>query len=113
MCTSAWSPKGPERAADAEKPLALLRQKREQVLNLAAQHGAHDVRIFGSVARGEADDRSDLDFLVTLDAGRSLLDLGGLRMDLQDLLDRRLDVVTELSLKELIRDRVLREARPL
>lgn len=99
--------------AAAERLLALLRQKREQILEIAAQHGAHDVRIFGSVARGEADDRSDFDFLVTLDAGRSLLDLGGLQMDLQDLLDRRVDVVTKLSLKERIRERVLSESRPL
>ena len=56
----------------------LLKEKREQILQIAAQHGAYNVRIFGSVARGEADNESDIDFLVDMEAGRSLLDLGGL-----------------------------------
>lgn len=90
-----------------------LRQKRTEILKLAAQHGAYNVRIFGSVARDEADAASDLDFLVDLEPGRSLLDLGGLLMDLQELLQRPVDVVTESSLRPRIRERALREALPL
>lgn len=90
-----------------------LRQKRTEILKLAAQHGAYNVRIFGSVARDEANAASDLDFLVDLEPGRSLLDLGGLLMDLQELLQRPVDVVTESSLRPRIRERALREALPL
>ena len=74
---------------------ALLQEKRAEILRLAAQHGASNVRVFGSVARREADAESDVDFLVTLQPERSLLDLGALLMDLQDLLGREVDVVTE------------------
>jgi predicted nucleotidyltransferase len=72
-----------------------------------------NVRIFGSVARGEDDDQSDVDFLVDLEEGRNLLDLGGLLMDLRDLLGRDVDVVTPDGLRVRIRDRVLREAVPV
>ena len=91
----------------------LLREKRIEILEIAARHGAHDVRIFGSVARGDASPDSDIDFLVNIESGRSLLDLGGLLMDLQDLLGREVDVVTEAGLRARIRQRVLSEARPL
>jgi uncharacterized protein len=91
----------------------ILRAKREQVLNLARQHGAHHVRIFGSVARGDAGPSSDIDFLVEMEPGRSLLDLGGLLIDLQELLGCSVDVVTERGLKARIRARVLEEAIPL
>ncbi len=87
--------------------------KREEVVALARKHGATNVRVFGSVARGEADESSDVDFLVDLEPGRSLFDLGGLLMDLQDLLGRSVDVGTEKSLKPRIRERVLKEAVPL
>jgi uncharacterized protein len=88
----------------------LLKDKREAILQIAAKHGARNVRVSGSVARGEADDQSDIDFLVDMEPGRSLLDLGGLLMDLQDLLGRNVDVVTERGLKPRIRERVLHEA---
>jgi len=88
----------------------LLKDKREAILQIAAKHGARNVRVFGSVARGEADDQSDIDFLVDMEPGRSLLDLGGLLMDLHDLLGRNVDVVTERGLKPRIRERVLHEA---
>jgi len=91
----------------------LLKVKREEILLLAAKHGARNVRIFGSVARGQAGAQSDLDVLVDLDPGHSLLDLGGFLMDLQELLGCKVDVVTEKGLRERIRDRVLREAVPL
>ena len=88
----------------------LLKGKREQILKIAAKHGARNVRVFGSVARGEADERSDVDFLVEMEPGRSLLDMGGLLMELRELLGRDVDVVTERGLKPRIRARVLREA---
>ena len=88
----------------------LLKDKREAILQIAAKHGARNVRVFGSVARGEADDQSDIDFLVDMEPGRSLLDLGGLLMDLQDLLGLNVDVVTERGRKPRIRERVLHEA---
>jgi predicted nucleotidyltransferase len=91
----------------------LLKIKREEILAAAARHGAHNVRIFGSVARGEAGPQSDLDVLVDLERGRSLMDLGGLLMDLQDLLGCKVDVVTAKGLHWYIRDRVLNEAVPL
>ena len=91
----------------------LLKNKRAEIFRIATQHGARNVRIFGSVARGEARPDSDVDFLVDMEEGRSLLDLGGLLMDLQDLLHCKVDVVTEKGLRERIRNRVLREAVPL
>jgi predicted nucleotidyltransferase len=90
-----------------------LRGRKSEILRLAALHGATNVRVFGSVARGEADERSDIDLLVDMGSGRSLLDLGGFLEDLQELLRRPVDVVTERGLKARIKDRVLREAVPL
>jgi predicted nucleotidyltransferase len=91
----------------------LLKAKREEILRVCAKYGAHNVRVFGSVARGEADELSDIDFLVELEPGRSLFDLGGLQYDLERLLGCRVDVVTERGLNPRIRERVLREALPL
>jgi hypothetical protein len=91
----------------------LVRNKREEVLRIARQYGARNVRVFGSVARGEATPDSDVDFLVDMEPGRSLFDLGGLLMDLQELFGCRVDVVTERGLRERLRERVLREAKPL
>ena len=91
----------------------LLEEKREDILRIASEHGAREVRVFGSVARGEADRESDIDFLVELETGRSLLDLGGLQLELESLLDRRVDVVTVRGLKARTRERMLREALPV
>jgi predicted nucleotidyltransferase len=91
----------------------VLKAKRAEILRIAARHGARNVRLFGSVARGEADAKSDVDVLVDMEPGRSLLDMGGLLMDLQDLLGCRVDVVSERGLRERIRERVLQEAIPL
>lgn len=88
----------------------LLQSKREEILRIAAEHGAHNVRVFGSVARGDADEKSDVDFLVEMEPGRSLFDLGGLLIDLEGLLGRHVDVATERGLKPRIRTRVLNEA---
>lgn len=92
---------------------ALVRGKRREIMDLARLHGARRIRVFGSVARGEATPDSDIDFLVDMEPGRSLFDMGGLLMDLQKLLGCRVDVVTESGLQARIRDRVLREAVPL
>jgi uncharacterized protein len=94
-------------------PSELLHEKREDILRIASRRGAYNVRVFGSVARGEADAKSDIDLLVDLEPGRSLFDLGGLLMDLQNLLGHEVDVVTERGLRERIRERVLKEAIPL
>ena len=83
---------------------------REKILQLAEQYGARRVRVFGSVARRQDDAGSDIDFLVDMEPGRSLLDLGGLLVDLEKLLNSKVDVVTERGLKERIRDRVVNEA---
>lgn len=88
----------------------LLRMKRKNILAIAAKHGAQNVRVFGSVARGEERTGSDVDFLVEMKPGRSLMDLGGLLMDLKDLLGVGVDVVTENGLRERIRQHVLDEA---
>ena len=87
--------------------------RRAEILRLANQRGAHDVRVFGSVARGEANENSDLDLLVAWEPGRSLLDHAGLVQDLQDLLGVKVHVGTEKSLHWYVRDRILREATPL
>ena len=90
-----------------------LVRKREEILRLAAEHGARNVRVFGSAARGEATAASDVDFLVEMEPERSLLDLAALRNDLMDLLGREVDVVTDDGLYWLLRRKILREARPL
>jgi predicted nucleotidyltransferase len=91
----------------------IIRQSKEQILVTAAKYGAFNVRVFGSVAEGTDDEHSDIDFLVELQPGRTLFDLGGLLMDLQKLLGRKVDVVTPNGLRERIRDDVLKQAVPL
>ncbi|MCS7007877.1 MAG: nucleotidyltransferase family protein [Gaiellaceae bacterium] len=93
--------------------LAQLRSRRDEILEAASARGAVNVRVFGSVVRGEAGGRSDVDFLVDMEPGRSLFDLGGLLMDLTELLGHEVDVVTEKGLRERVRARVLAEAQPL
>lgn len=90
----------------------LLREKRREILEIAAQRGATNVRVFGSVARGNADPQSDLDILVDMAPGRSLMDLGGLWWELNELLHIKVDVVTEKGLRPRIRERILKEAVP-
>ncbi|MDN7025714.1 nucleotidyltransferase family protein [Methanoculleus sp. FWC-SCC1] len=85
-------------------------EKKDDILRIAARHGAHTIRIFGSVARGEETPESDVDFLVEFEEGRTLLDQVGLIQDLEDLLGCRVDVLTEGGLHWYIRDRVRREA---
>jgi uncharacterized protein len=88
----------------------LLNEKREEILAIAARFGASNIRLIGSVARGEATAASDIDFLVELEPGRSLFDLGGLVSELEALLGCRVDVATERGLRPRIRERVLSEA---
>jgi predicted nucleotidyltransferase len=93
--------------------LPTLIQHREDILRLAERYHASDVRVFGSVVRSDNTQASDVDVLVKTRPGCSLLDLGGLLEDLQELLGCRVDLVTEDGLKPRLRARVLREAMPL
>ena len=91
-------------------PTDLLRNKRNDILEIVAAHGGHDVRVFGSWARAETRPDSDIDLLVRLAPGRSLLDIVAIKQDLEDLLGCPVDVVTEAGISPYIRERVLSEA---
>lgn len=92
----------------------LLQEKRAKILEIAAKHGAFNVRIFGSVARNEETENSDIDFLIDYDLNKITPWFpGGLLIDLQDLLGCKIDIVTEKGLSKFIKDRVLQEAKPL
>ncbi|MCF7936454.1 MAG: nucleotidyltransferase family protein [Synergistales bacterium] len=91
----------------------LLEEHRKDIVRLCERYGVRNLRVFGSVARGEADAASDIDLLVEMEPGRGLLDLGGFQYEVQQLLGRPVDVVTEGGLRPRIRERVLREALPL
>ena len=91
----------------------LIEEHRAEILSLAERYGLRDVRVFGSMARGDAKENSDIDLLVTAPEGTSGLALGGLLMDVSDLLGRNVDVVTERAIRPALRDRILREAVPL
>jgi len=93
--------------------LETLREKREAILQIARRYGAHDIRVFGSVARGDAGESSDVDLIVRFDPGRSLFDHGGLVMDLQELLGVKVDVISEAGMRERFRKHVMKEAIPL
>lgn len=95
---------------DAQK---LLKTHRKEILQIASKHGVTKIRVFGSVARGDSRPDSDIDFLVNLESGRSLMDLARLLRELQTLLGRNVDVVTEAGLRSRIRPRVLEDAREL
>ena len=90
--------------------LQLIQQRKHEIMQIAAKYGAHNLRVFGSVARGEAGPDSDLDLLVQFDANRSLFDLITMSQELEDLFGRRVEVVTEQALHWYIRERVLHEA---
>jgi predicted nucleotidyltransferase len=91
----------------------MLREKRQAILDIAARYCAHDIRIFGSVARGDATEDSDLDLVVRFDEGRTLLDQGGLLMDLRALLGMKVDVVSDGALTGRFGEIVRQEAVPL
>lgn len=90
-----------------------IRNRRDAILEIAKRYGAHNVRIFGSVARGDATGGSDLDLIVRFEPGRSLLDHGGLIMDLRELLGIKVDVIDEDAMRQRFRDHVSKEAIPL
>ena len=90
-----------------------ISDQREAILEIATRYGARDVRVFGSVARGDVTPSSDLDLLVRFEPGRSLLDHGGLVMDLRELLGIKVDVIDEEAMRSRFREHVLKEARPL
>ncbi|OHB58204.1 MAG: nucleotidyltransferase [Planctomycetes bacterium RBG_13_44_8b] len=90
-----------------------LKANKRTILDLAARYGAKNIRVFGSAARGDFDQFSDIDFLVDMEKGRSLLDMGGLLMELQELLGCKVDVVTPQGLRPRIRETVLKEAMAL
>ena len=102
--------RGGAATTDAEQR---LQARREEILRLAAQHGARNVRRFGSAARGEAKASSDLDFLVEMEEGRSLLDLVGLWQDLEELLGCKVDVITDGGVSPYLRGTIYAEAVPL
>jgi predicted nucleotidyltransferase len=87
----------------------LLRAKREENLRVCAKYGAYNVQVFGSVACGESDEQSDIDLIVDFEPGRSLLDHAGLWLELQELLDVKVDVVGSRGIKPRIRERALQE----
>ncbi len=91
----------------------LLKAKREEILALAEKHGAGNIRLFGSIARGDNTELSDVDFLVKMDQGRNLWDLIGLTQNLEQLLHCKVDVVTEGGLSPYLRERILASAAPL
>ncbi|MBI4402843.1 MAG: nucleotidyltransferase family protein [Deltaproteobacteria bacterium] len=106
------TPKGKAQVAPFDLP-AFVKSKRAEILSIAFKHGARNVRVFGSVARGDCSPQSDIDFLIELEPERSLLDHVALIQDLEDLLGRRVDVVTDGALHWYIRERILTEAKPL
>ena len=93
--------------------LQKIQQKKKEILVVAQQHGIVNIRIFGSVARGEDNLQSDVDLLVDLEKGRTLFDLGGALIQLQDLLGRKVDIVTERGLHWYLREKIMKEAKPL
>jgi len=100
-------------AGMATVTLETLREKQAEIERIAARHGAYNVRVFGSVARGEATPESDIDFLVATEPRTSSWFPAGLILDLEEILGRRVEIVTEKGLSPFLRDRVLREAVPL
>jgi predicted nucleotidyltransferase len=90
-----------------------LKNEREKILRIAARYGAHNVRVFGSVARGEESLNSDIDIVVDLEKGRSLLDQVGLKQELEELLGQSIDVVVEGGISPYLQERILSEAVPL
>ena len=88
----------------------LLERHRSEILRVASSHGARNVRVFGSRARGEGDEQSDVDILVELERGRTLLDLVRLKRELEELTHRDVDVVTDDGLSPILRDTILSQA---
>ena len=96
-----------------QKIMNRLREKREDIMRIAESNGARNLKVFGSVARGEEGPESDIDFMVEMEPGRNLLDMGRLLMDLQDFLGCKVDIVEPEGLHWYVRKKVLGEAIPL
>ena len=94
-------------------PLELLKQKRDEIQRVASKHGAYNIRVFGSVARGEARPDSDIDLLIEKGPTTSSWFPAGLVLELEEMLGRRVEIVTETALNPDLRERVHREAIPL
>lgn len=90
--------------------LELIRSKKSDILAIATRHGAKNVRVFGSVARGEDTDTSDVDLLVSMEKNRTLYDLIGLQQEIQDILNRNVDVLTDRSINRYLQAQILQEA---
>ena len=88
----------------------IIKNRRNEILDIAAKYGAKNIRVFGSMAHGEESPESDLDIIVEMEKGRSLLDIIAIKQDIEELLGRKVDVVTEASISPYIRDNVLKEA---
>lgn len=99
--------------ASTHMDLPRLRDRRQEILRYASEHGARNVRVFGSMARGDTDAASDVDLLVEMESGRSLLDLVGLWQDLEDLLGTRVDLLSDGGVSPHLRERIYAEAVPL
>ena len=91
----------------------LLKNKKQEILRIAEKHGAYNIRIFGSVSRGESGEKSDIDFLVDIGKNISSWFPAGLILELENLLKVKVDIATEKALKQRVRDKVLKEAKPL
>lgn len=91
----------------------LVQRKRKEIRRIARKHGAIEIRVFGSVARGDDSEESDIDFLVELEEGRSLLDLGGMLMELREELEVDVDLTTTSSLPDEVKERVLQDSSSL
>jgi predicted nucleotidyltransferase len=87
-----------------------LSNKRDEILRIAGAHGARNLRLFGSISRGEANEKSDIDLLINLEPGRTLLDIIAIKQDLEDLLGCDVDVVTEDAVNPYIREQILKDA---
>ena len=90
--------------------VSVLHEKREEIWRIARQHGARRLRLFGSAAHGRATEKSDIDLLVEMESGRTLLDIIAIQQDIEELLGRRVDLVTERGLSPYIRAQILKEA---
>jgi predicted nucleotidyltransferase len=95
------------------KSMEIVKKRKDDILKIASSYGAYNVRIFGSAARGEDKQSSDIDFLVSMEKGRSLFDQAGLLADLQELLGRKVDVVIDDGIYWLLRRKIIKEAKPL
>ena len=104
------TPHPPRTDWDIDMKIEELKEKRGQILTVAKRHGARTIQVFGSLARGESRRDSDVDFLIELEPGRTLLDIVAIKQDLEDLLQRKVDVVTEDAVSPYLKDEIVTQA---